>query len=383
MVSAENPTGSFETWRNTGLVFVLKFSSRDCSFFFFFFFSSAPQSPPTRRDGGKGMGKKRKNDQPLWFSLLLCATVGSKPVGTPPKYNGCWLTCARKWKYYAPCYSPTENFCARAIAGFSIFSGNVYISTRSVRRIRHAKNEVSSLAYTFGVGQCIFPRISLVFSSFFLFSLCFFFSFFPLVFSFFFFLQIRIRSRITKNHRTLASFYRNRCLNVPFICLSAWTTLNITPRHGGALFARRSCGKSCNYFFCFFLFRLFSLSLSLSLSLPFRSILWLRGWNASFYRWCLVSWIVIFVGHWEATHATYIPASPPCYLSSYESSKTSFYPYTSNWKIAILRKPGIITRPASHAPSCNYQLTFISPIIILWLLLKYYLLQYFYYLYIV
>lgn len=136
--------------------------------------------------------------------------------------------------------------------------------------------------YTRGRLFFIYPRFFYFFSLFSVFLFCDFF-----------FANTHLLDASNKNHRTLDSFYRGRCLNVSFICLFARTTLKITPRHGCALLHDDLAGN------CATIFSVFStLGYSLSLSLFFGFILRLHGSNASFYRRCLVSWIVIFAGHW-------------------------------------------------------------------------------------
>ena len=189
MVSAENSAGSFETWRNTGSAFVLKFSSRHRFFFFFFFFFferaavTANKKRRRKRDGGKKEKKKRST------TVIFVAIVHDgrfKACRETPKYNGCWLTCARKWKYYGPLLSANRELSRtndRWI--FHFFRKCLYkyaeCSTSSSRKKRSV-----AASRTLQVRGNVF---SLVFPSFFLFftfSLCSFFAFPPPRFFFFF-----------------------------------------------------------------------------------------------------------------------------------------------------------------------------------------------------
>lgn len=155
-----------------------------------------------------------------------------------------------------PCCSPADNFCTGDRRIFHI-SGNIYISTKySTSSSR--ENEVSP--------HVCFIREAAYFSSILVFSI-FLFSFFCFPFFWFFFFANRhLLDASNKNHRTLDSFYRGRCLNVSFICLFARTTLKITPRHGCALLHDDLAGN------CATIFSLFS-TLGYFLSLSFFLVL--------------------------------------------------------------------------------------------------------------
>lgn len=107
-------------------------------------------------------------------------------------------------------------------------------------------------------------RLFFIYPRFFYFSFLFFlFSFFVI----FFFANTHLLDASNKNHRTLDSFYRGRCLNVSFICLFARTTLKITPRHGCALLHDDLAGN------CATIFSVFS-TLGYFLSLSFFFFFW-------------------------------------------------------------------------------------------------------------
>lgn len=107
-------------------------------------------------------------------------------------------------------------------------------------------------------------RLFFIYPRFFYFSFLFFlFSFFVI----FFFANTHLLDASNKNHRTLDSFYRGRCLNVSFICLFARTTLKITPRHGCALLHDDLAGN------CATIFSVFS-TLGYFLSLSFFLFFW-------------------------------------------------------------------------------------------------------------
>ena len=232
--------------------------------------------------------KRGEKNRPPWFSSLLCTTPDSKPAGTSPSITDVGQP-VWEWKYYAARTSllfTSGQLLHRRSPNFPYFRKYLYKYKIFDELVTRKRSFTPRMFYTRGRLFFIYPR-------FFYFSFLFFlFSFFVI----FFFANTHLLDASNKNHRTLDSFYRGRCLNVSFICLFARTTLKITPRHGCALLHDDLAGN------CATIFSVFStLGYFLSLSFFFfffGFILRLHGSNASFYRRCLVSWIVIFAGHW-------------------------------------------------------------------------------------
>lgn len=203
--------------------------------------------------------KRGEKNRPPWFSSLLCTTPDSKPAGTSPSITDVGQP-VWEWKYYAARTSllfTSGQLLHRRSPNFPYFRKYLYKYKIFDELVTRKRSFTPRMFYTRGRLFFIYPR-------FFYFSFLFFlFSFFVI----FFFANTHLLDASNKNHRTLDSFYRGRCLNVSFICLFARTTLKITPRHGCALLHDDLAGN------CATIFSVFS-TLGYFLSLSFFFFFW-------------------------------------------------------------------------------------------------------------